>query len=76
MTKVEEVARIIEAALERHGVTDFEGTIDDARDAIKAMREPTEAMRLASKRYKARAGVYSGPECYRNMIDAALGETE
>lgn len=44
-----------------------------ARAAIEAMREPDDAMRLASKRYKRTAKVYSGPECYRQMIDAASG---
>ena len=45
-----------------------------ARAAIEAMREPDDAMRLASKRYKRSAKVYSGPACYRAMIDAALSD--
>jgi hypothetical protein len=46
----------------------------EARAAIEAMMEPTDAMRLASKRYKRKVSVYSGPECYRQMIQAALEE--
>lgn len=45
-----------------------------ARAAIEAMREPDDAMRLASKRYKRKAKVYSGPQCYREMIVAALSK--
>lgn len=43
-----------------------------AEAAVRALREPDAAMRLASKRYKRKAKVYSGPQCYREMIDSIL----
>jgi len=78
---IERVARVIEAALERHGVTDYEGTTDDARAALEAMRKPTPKMLRAAaaamspgKRptlervsERAKHGIR-----YRAMIDAAL----
>ena len=49
--------------------------IQQAIAAIEAMREPDDGMRLASKRYKRKAKVYSGPQCYREMIDSILKST-
>lgn len=71
-TMVERVAKAIKEACPREGMHD-QVAQHMARAAIEAMREPDDAMRLASKRYKRTAKVYSGPECYRQMIDAASG---
>lgn len=83
MTMIERVARVMVAAdscpegsilFDIHLAEFGDGYRKNARAAIEAMREPDHAMRLASKRYKRKAKVYSGPECYREMIDAALKE--
>lgn len=75
MTMIERVAR---AMAENHWPVDFEGTkagyvethwhfhADDARAAIEAMREPTEAMKDAA--------FGNDPTLWSRMIDAALQE--
>lgn len=74
---IERVARVIELALERYGVTDYEGTIEDAVVAITAMREPTEAMRDAArdwseKKFGKPIGSDASDGCFNVQIDAAL----
>lgn len=46
--EVERVARIIEGALIRHGVTDFTGTLDDATAALSAMSPAGEVGRIVA----------------------------
>ena len=76
MTMIERVARIIELSLERHGVSDFEGTLDDARAAIEAMRdaEPSGTMMSALWSAKVSNTKESFAECWRAMLNAALSE--
>jgi len=78
---IETVAAVIEAAITRHGVPveDLEGTLDDARAAILAMREPTEAMTEAGHKGAIFDSHYDQHEyraapqtCWQAMIDAAL----
>jgi hypothetical protein len=77
---VERVAKALDIAIDEASGGDYgfhqEGYERIVRAVILAMREPDDAMRLASKRYKRKAKVYSGPECYRQMIDAALATPE
>ena len=50
-----------------------------ARAAIKAMREPTKAMRVAGNAAGYDAGINPDralPVCWKAMIDAALGEKQ
>lgn len=79
MSEIEEVARAIHAASEE--VYTIEASRLLARAAIEAMREPTDAMRLAGSR----AGPYDDDgdytmgedaveDIFTAMIDAALSE--
>ena len=71
---IERVARAI--AEQNHGST-WDEWIDEARAAIEAMREPTEAMinglRIAQECGDSTAALWA-PLVWRAMIDAALGE--
>jgi len=66
---VERVAK----ALCKHGGDCWQMHIDDARAAIEAMREPTEAMESAGWDSYDRNDGWSGPQyCWQAMVDAAL----
>lgn len=74
MTMLEKAERALKEAF---GGKEYMPYGEGVRAVLEAIREPDEAMRLASKRYKRAARVYSGPECYRRMIDAILeGESK
>jgi hypothetical protein len=69
---IERVARAI--AEQNHGLTTWDEWIDEARAAIKAMREPTEAMMngLRITRECDSTAALWAPIVWRTMIDAAL----
>ncbi|TGV15851.1 hypothetical protein EN816_00950 [Mesorhizobium sp. M8A.F.Ca.ET.173.01.1.1] len=71
---IERIATALEPKCRAFGSGDMPMAVarEFARTALEAMCEPDDAMRLASKRYKRKAKVYSGPQCYREMIEAAL----
>ena len=68
---VERVARVLRDNFDPGWEPDFQ---EMARDAIKAMREPTEAMKHCSVFYLSSDLDYD--EMYRRMIDAALAKTD
>ena len=73
---IERIASVIEAAIERHGVPLelMEGTLDDARAALLALREPTEEMvdsMFKAKEYGMTMGE-AATAMWQAGIDAAL----
>lgn len=79
---IERVGRIIEQAIIRHGVSEFElrGTIGDARRAIEAMRDLTMPMAVSGMEAMARDDLEPTEaeftRGYQAAIDAALNEEE
>lgn len=71
MTKIEEVARAIAGQFAQSADL-WEDFVDTAHVAIKAMREPTEAMVDAGAEYAPGAG--DARDAWHAMIDAALAE--
>ncbi len=72
MTMIERMAKALYVKAQERGSKRGEQFFeDDARAAIEAMREPTEAMLAAIH-----PGDVHSAQCYRDMIDAALAERD